>query len=78
MNTVTRAVAGLGLTAAMTLAGAGAASAQEPAPPTEPVANCGFLSAVVCQVAIPVGPVIFFPNGLAPGGPPVPVIPIVG
>lgn len=39
-----------------------------------PVANCGFLSAVICQTNIPVGPIEFFPNGLNPGQP-VPTLP---
>lgn len=55
------------------------ASAQEPPPGNPPVANCGFLSAVVCQVPVNVGPIgpfeFLFPNGIfgsppgAPGNP---------
>ena len=60
--------------ASLALLGAGAvpALAQEPVP-EPPVANCGFLSALVCQIPVTVGPFnipVTFPNGIF-GPPPV-------
>lgn len=53
------------------------------APSDPPVANCGFLSSVVCQgpvVTVPVGPVgpfeFIFPNGIFGPAPVVPAIPV--
>ena len=68
-----RALGASALTVGLVLAGSGLALAQEPAPtPEPPVAECGFLSAVVCQVPVnigPIGPFNFnFPGGLF--GPP--------
>lgn len=74
---IRRLLVGLGLAVAIgTVVPAVALAAPEPTQP--PNANCGFLSAVVCQVVVPVGPVEILPNGLNPGapvGPPIPVIP---
>ena len=76
MRTASRRVlVACALTAGLVLAGSGMALAQEPVPaptPEPPVAECGFLSAVVCQVPVnigPIGPFNFnFPGGLF--GPP--------
>lgn len=67
-----RAATVLALMAGTALFVPAVANAQEP---EQPVANCGFLSAVVCQVPVnigPFGPFTFFPNGLGSPTPPLP------
>lgn len=74
---IRRVLAGAGLAVVAAVAIPAVALAQ-PAPQPPPTAECGFLSAVVCQVVVPVGPIEILPNGINPGstpGPPIPVIP---
>lgn len=67
------------LTLGATVAGLAPTALAQEAPDDPPVANCGFLSAVVCQVPVFIGPInvgpFQFPNGIfgpppsAPGTP---------